>query len=540
MKNTYKYPVVKMLAVLMIVFAAAVLRVNIPAHAVTGEMDVIVEYHQDMARAILDMINDYRTSGNAWYWNPGNTTKDQLGTLSALQYDYDLEKVAMQRAAEIAVMYSHTRPDGQDCWKTYDECGYSYWTAGENIAAGYSTSKSVHDAWMEENDDYSGQGHRRNILNRELAAVGIGCVYSNGYYYWVEEFSGTCRNSSPTTVSSDPRTVTVKLDTDAIGIKEVYIDKKSSAYYTVWDDGPANVYYQDDDHWNWGVNFYHYIGLMPGETVDNPVKGYLFSYTKYARDWSSWAAAEDPGMTVSVADGNVAKIENGKLTALCCGSTELVAEIGGKKYTYPLVVGHSYVTSLTPATPSEDGSEYSECLNCGGRKDEKVIPGKLTVSIDNPFITYTGKSIKPSFTVKDRTGAVIDRGNYTVIYINNKNVGTGTITAELKNKYAGELELGFDINPRPAKIRAVGTKKSLLIKWKKAKGQCDGYEIEYADDRFFNEGEGKVVVEGKKKASKKIAIAKTKQTRYVRIRSYRVVDGKTYYSSWSDAYAFKW
>ena len=84
---------------------------------------------------MLSKINALRTGGNAWYWNSDNTTKTVLTDLSALQYDYDLEKAAMQRAAELVAMYSHTRPCDGDASDMFD-----WYSFGENIAYGQRTA----------------------------------------------------------------------------------------------------------------------------------------------------------------------------------------------------------------------------------------------------------------------------------------------------------------------------------------------------------------------------------------------------------------
>ena len=57
-----------------------------------------VQFHQTLARKHAEMLNDFRTS-DTWYWNEDNTTKTQVSGLNALTYDYDLEQIAMQRAA---------------------------------------------------------------------------------------------------------------------------------------------------------------------------------------------------------------------------------------------------------------------------------------------------------------------------------------------------------------------------------------------------------------------------------------------------------
>ena len=89
------------------------------------------------------------------------------------------------RALEIVESFSHTRPDGTDCFTVLDEVGVSYSTAGENIAAGYQNPASVMDSWM------NSPGHRANILNAGFKHIGVGYTYSQGSYYgayWVQLF----------------------------------------------------------------------------------------------------------------------------------------------------------------------------------------------------------------------------------------------------------------------------------------------------------------------------------------------------------------
>lgn len=99
-------------------------------------VNISVKYGQTEARTILDMINEARTnSEHAWYWNMDDTTKTYCTDLKELEYDYDLERVAMKRAAEIALSYGHERPIGGYAWDTYRQENISYRYAGENISA---------------------------------------------------------------------------------------------------------------------------------------------------------------------------------------------------------------------------------------------------------------------------------------------------------------------------------------------------------------------------------------------------------------------
>ena len=148
-----------------------------------------VQYGQTEARTMLDMINSFRTGSEAWYWNSDNTEKIYVKDLQPLEYDKKLEIAAMQRAAEIALHYSHTRPNGEASFSAMDEAGVEWWSVGENIAAGYESAQSVFVGWQETDDPYSGQGHRRNMLSSSFNRVGFGHVILNGWDYWVQEFA---------------------------------------------------------------------------------------------------------------------------------------------------------------------------------------------------------------------------------------------------------------------------------------------------------------------------------------------------------------
>lgn len=99
----------------------------------TTTVELTVTYDQTGARSMLSMINEFRTSSDAWYWNDDDTTKTTCSNLSELTYDYTLEAVAMQRAAEIALYYNsnHNRPDGTEWYTAYSEAGYTIYYAGK-------------------------------------------------------------------------------------------------------------------------------------------------------------------------------------------------------------------------------------------------------------------------------------------------------------------------------------------------------------------------------------------------------------------------
>lgn len=174
-----------------------------------------VTRRQDEAREMLQLINEFRT-GETWYWNKDNKTKTLIrkGELKELKYDGALERTAMRRAEEIALYYEHTRPNGKRCFSIFPKGSYK----GENLAYGGKTIERVHEAWKEEDLDYAGQGHRRNLLGKNYNYVGIGCVAVNGVKFWAQAFSD--RSSGELLAPGDNRTVIVSAD-----LKRSYIKK---------------------------------------------------------------------------------------------------------------------------------------------------------------------------------------------------------------------------------------------------------------------------------------------------------------------------
>ena len=102
--------------------------------------------------------------------------------LGKLKLNKELTTYAMQRAAEIALLYSHTRPNGSSA---ISKKGVN----GENIAVGYTSAAETMQYWM------NSKGHRENILRKSFKSMGVGCVQIDGYCYWVQIFSNSSKKS---------------------------------------------------------------------------------------------------------------------------------------------------------------------------------------------------------------------------------------------------------------------------------------------------------------------------------------------------------
>ncbi|WP_405290230.1 CAP domain-containing protein [Methanobrevibacter sp.] len=133
-------------------------------------------------------LNNFRTQKKVWYWNDDDVTKsyfntNESNTLKPLERDETLEEVAKVRAREISDSFSHDLLDEISCFRIYPDYG-----CGENIACGMLTGSEAINLWKETDDGFSGQGHRRNMLDMNFDCVGIAGFEIDGSVYWVQCF----------------------------------------------------------------------------------------------------------------------------------------------------------------------------------------------------------------------------------------------------------------------------------------------------------------------------------------------------------------
>lgn len=197
----------------------------------------------DYAYQVLDLVNQQRRQNGC----------------QELVMDADLLEAAMQRAAEISVSFSHTRPDGSDCFTVSDK---SY---GENIAEGQNSPSEVMEDWM------NSTGHRQNILNSGYVSIGIGVVWTGSGYDWVQEFGYGDVNAASRRTDEPVRTF--------------YVQAADSVYssYTSGDGGYDYSY--DDSSYDAG-------------TEDDYGEGFEEVYGEWKSDARGWWFALSDGTYV--------------------------------------------------------------------------------------------------------------------------------------------------------------------------------------------------------------------------------------------------
>ena len=93
--------------------------------------------------------------------------------------------------------------------------------------------------------------------------------------------------------------------------------------------------------------------------------------------------------------------------------------------------------------------------------------------------------------------------------------------------------------PKSAKFKKVkSAKKAISVEWKKV-GGVKGYQIQVATDKKFKKNKKTVTVKKQKTTKTTVKKLKAKKKYYVRVRTYKIVNGKKVYSSWSKVKSVK-
>ncbi len=499
----------------------------------TYTVTVTGTYHQSDAYSMLAMINQFRTAevdendGNTpWAWSSDNKTKVHYDNLKELKWSTKLEKIAMQRAAELVVRYEHERPNGRNASTTYTSDGsLPLYSTGENITIGTKwecgsivsdndfSAKAAFESWREDDELYdgptTGQGHRLNML-RSWPSIGIACFEHNGVRYWAMEVADFTDSEQPSKLDAS-RTVEVEtLSTSLSSFNFETIDTT----------------------------------LRQGQSLTLPTT--ISATYGYSWDNVSSHKAEIKAAVKSeweYDDGDLLKINGNKLIALKAGETSLFTTVAGRS----VQLNVSIVNKLNPSITCIDETKtvkLSDALTLSPKCDSDAKPsfkssnesvaavdadGKVTLKkMGYADITvsyaategYEAASKTCKLTVVDDAANVPSDGNgYVEIYVPGQSNANVTVTPAAS---------------APAKTvisKLMKAKKAFTVNWKKRSGVA-GYQVRYSLKSSMK-GAKTVTVKSAKATSKKVTKLKKKKKYYVQVRTYKVVNGKTYWSGWS-------
>ena len=199
-------------------------------------------------------------------------------------------------------------------------------------------------------------------------------------------------------------------------------------------------------------------------------------------------------------------------------------------------IAHTTKQTVTKATPTANGKIVNYCSVCKKTLSTTVIPKASSIKLKATSLTYNGKVRTPKVIVKDRTGkTLVKNTDYTVSYAKGrKYVGKYAVKITFKGKYSGTKTLYFTIKPKATSISSLkaGSKK-FTVKWKKQATQTTGYQVQVATNKKFKKNKKTVTIKKQKTTKTTVKKLKAKKKYYVRVRTYKIVNGKKVYSSWS-------
>lgn len=203
------------------------------------------------------------------------------------------------------------------------------------------------------------------------------------------------------------------------------------------------------------------------------------------------------------------------------------------------------------ATATKTGRKHQECTICGYQTAPVTIPKKSapTVTVKDSTITVSNKSQTTKLDVKadkdakltyksDNKSVKVDKNGKVTIAKNF--VGKATITVTATSGGAKTTQkVTITVNPKGTTFRAVynGKGRKLKAYWNQ-NSQVDGYQLQYGTSKNFTGCKTVTLKSNQCTGSVRTGLKKN-ATYYVRIRTYKRVSGKTYYSDWSKVKSFK-
>lgn len=465
MKHGFVTMLCKLRSVFVIMLVCAFFSNTVAADTIKT-FDLTYTVDNETARTMLPMINEWRQSGDTWYWNE-NGTKYSCGTLSAYTYDYNLEQIALQRAYEAAVNFEHYRPDGS----YFTSCKFNGTSSnGENIAigtsgSGCSSAAHVFELWQENDKDYDGQGHRRAMLSSKYKAVGIAYVVYKGVHCWVQEFGTKNSGASAATALVGTTTGTISLNVSSATFSLLPEYSINYINYGTSQSLPKLI------GWYKTKKTYYTNGISVPESDITNVKWTSDDTTKLvvqnnntvkavgAGDCTlSYSAAYDGKTYTGSMDVTVRKVNLGS-SDITYTVPECSYEISGVTpkpvVTYngqTLVEGTDYEITGYRNNKTVTNYAYIDLEGIGNFTDTHAVLFKITKSklsdcvvSEIPDSYYTGSSITPQVSLTYKGAALTKGTHYSVTYSDNVAAGTATATIKGTNYFDGTLNVTYKI-----------------------------------------------------------------------------------------------
>lgn len=213
----------------------------------------------------------------------------------------------------------------------------------------------------------------------------------------------------------------------------------------------------------------------------------------------------------------------GHVQLLAVGNTELTATAEGNNYTTEKAVMRLKVSLPTHAKKSNEITASDITVKGNGKarsvalKATALGDGKLSYKSDRSNVKVNGNgvlSVPATFAGRVRV----------------------TVSSEETDDYQPASKtvdvIVLPTAPVLSKVKASGSKKA-KVTWKR-NVTAQGYELQYATNKAFTKKLKTVTIGSQKTVKKKVKKLKGGKKYFFRIRSYVTVNGKKYYSGWSN------
>ena len=386
---------------------------------------------------------------------------------------------------------------------------------------------SLYDSLLNKADDYlfaqSGDG---------MMMIEFSGVHTDGDFGYVSDVDSdyqdtnvieTVEEKINSNVKSDEK-ITVKLN----AVKNIDGDDDNTVIFK-----NGNIYYNGVDSSNYDEDFYgavydHSLTLTCGDKTKESEVRVVVPYHTYTR-----LQRLDSAALYAVNFANI-KGEN-KSAADVNRNLDLINTADSDDYSYYSICS-SWVS---------DHPEIIDAKTGKVTRPEKDTMVKLTVK------TYYSASFVEETDFFFDPGPLGDNAAYRSVIVMVK----GTKQDEVKDSKPATKPSGpattqpttkpsttkntETVKPKKTSIKKLSKgKKKFTVTWAKVSG-VKGYQIQYSTDKKFKKNNKSVTVTKQKTTKATVKKLKSKKKYYVRVRTYKTVNGKKIYSSWSKVKSVK-